>query len=45
MDIKLIVTDLDNTLLRNDKSISDYTAAIFRKCPDYGIKTSVATAR
>lgn len=45
MNIKLIVTDLDNTLLRNDKSISDYTTAIFRKCPDYGIKTSVATAR
>lgn len=45
MDIKLIVTDLDYTLLRNDKTISDYSAEIFRKCRDYGIFTSVATAR
>lgn len=45
MNIKLVVTDLDNTLLRNDKTISDYSAKIFRKCKDYGIMTSVATAR
>lgn len=45
MDIKLIVTDLDNTLLKNDKTISDYSAEIFRRCRDYGIMTSVATAR
>lgn len=45
MNIKLIVTDLDNTLLKNDKTISDYSAGIFRKCKDYGIMTSVATAR
>lgn len=45
MDIKLIVTDLDNTLLKNDKTISDYSAEVFRKCKDFGILTSVATAR
>jgi hypothetical protein len=27
--IKLIVTDLDNTLLRRDKTISDYTVGVF----------------
>lgn len=30
--IKLIVTDLDNTLLRNDKTISGYTASVLKKC-------------
>ena len=45
MNIKLIVTDLDNTLLKNNKTISPYSAEIFKKCKEYGIKTSVATAR
>lgn len=27
--MKLIITDLDNTLLRSDKSISEYTANVF----------------
>lgn len=44
-NIKLIVTDIDNTLLRSDKSISEYTADIFKLCRERGIKIAVATAR
>ena len=42
---KLIITDLDFTLLHTDKSISEYSKNIFRKCSKYGIKTAIATAR
>lgn len=44
-DIKMIVTDLDKTLLRSDKTISDYTADIFMRCRQRGIKVVFATAR
>lgn len=44
-EIKLIVTDLDFTLLRSDQSISDYTAEVFHKCSESGILTAFATAR
>ena len=44
-NIKLIITDLDFTLLHTDKSISEYSKNIFRKCSKYGIKTAIATAR
>lgn len=43
--IKMIVTDLDRTLLRTDKTISDYTAQIFNKCREKNIKIVFATAR
>lgn len=43
--IKLVVTDLDNTLLHSDKTISDYTVEIFKKCYDKNIKIALATAR
>ena len=43
--MKLIITDLDNTLLRNDKSISEYTVNIFKKCHQEGILIAFATAR
>lgn len=42
---KFIVTDLDNTLLRSDKSISEYTISILKKCRSKGIKIVFATAR
>ncbi|MCL2546927.1 MAG: Cof-type HAD-IIB family hydrolase [Oscillospiraceae bacterium] len=42
---KLIVTDLDGTLLRRDKTISQYTVDIFAKCRARGIKIAFATAR
>jgi len=45
MPIKLIVTDLDNTLLRRDKSVSTYTARVFDRCRAAGIIVVFATAR
>jgi len=42
---QMIVTDLDRTLLRTDKTISEYTTEIFRECRTQGIKTVIATAR
>ena len=45
MDIKMIVSDLDGTLLREDKTISLRTASVLRKCRDMGIKLVYATAR
>jgi len=42
---KVIVLDLDNTLLRNDKNISGYTIGVLEKCQAVGIKIAFATAR
>jgi len=45
-NIKMIVTDLDRTLLgANDKIISEYSANVFKKCIAKGIKVVFATAR
>jgi len=44
-NIKMIVTDLDETLLHTDKSISEYTISILEKCRAKGIKIVFATAR
>ena len=43
--IKMIVTDLDGTLLREDKSISDYTNKVLNECRMNGIKLAFATGR
>ncbi|MCL2748002.1 MAG: HAD-IIB family hydrolase [Oscillospiraceae bacterium] len=43
--IKLVVTDLDNTLLRRDKTISDYTVDVFRRVRERGMLVAFATAR
>ena len=43
--IKMIITDLDMTVLHSDKSISEYTKKIFKSCADQNIVTAVATAR
>ena len=43
--MKAIITDLDRTLLRTDKSISKYTCAVLKKCRDRGILLMAATAR
>ncbi len=43
--IKMLVLDLDNTLLRSDKTISQYTEKILQKAHDVGIKIVFATAR
>ena len=42
---KMIVTDLDNTLLRKDKTMSEYTKFILKKCQENGILLAYATAR
>ncbi|MDE7285046.1 MAG: HAD family hydrolase [Lachnospiraceae bacterium] len=43
--IKAIITDLDRTLLRTDKTVSDYTNTVLKKCHDMGIILMAATAR
>jgi Cof subfamily protein (haloacid dehalogenase superfamily) len=42
---KMIITDLDGTLLADDKNISDYNVSILKKCKKIGIKIVFATAR
>ena len=44
-NIKLVVTDLDGTLLKNDKTISAYTLEVLKECRNKGIKIGFATAR
>lgn len=45
LKIKSIVVDLDRTLLRTDKTLSQYTVSILNECRQKGIKIMVATAR
>ena len=45
MNIKTIVTDLDQTLLHTNKTISDYSVDILTRCREAGIKIVYATAR
>ena len=43
--MKAIITDLDRTLLRTDKSVSEKTVQVFKKLQKNGIKVMFATAR
>ena len=43
--MKMIATDLDGTLLRSDKTISNYTRQTLAKCREAGIKIVYATGR
>lgn len=43
--IKLIVLDMDGTLLRNDKTISDATKSIIYTIKSMGIKVTIASGR
>ncbi|MBQ1223230.1 MAG: HAD-IIB family hydrolase [Clostridia bacterium] len=45
MQIKAIITDLDRTLLRTDKSISEYTVGVLEQCRKKGILILAASAR
>jgi len=45
MNIQMIAIDLDDTLLCNDKTVSDRTKTTLVKCRDKGIKVIYATAR
>ena len=44
-NIKIIITDLDETLLNSDKCISEHTISVLEKCRLKGIKIVFATAR
>lgn len=44
-DIKMVVTDLDGTLLLGDKTISDNTKEVIAKLKEEGILFGIATAR
>jgi len=41
--IRMVVTDLDRTLLRSDHSLSDYTVSVLNTCRKHGIKIVFAT--
>ena len=43
--VKIIVSDLDNTLLRTDKTISEYTINVLKRLQEKEIKIIFATAR
>jgi Cof subfamily protein (haloacid dehalogenase superfamily) len=43
--VKLIVSDLDGTLLRSDQTISKRSLEVFRKCRLAGIRLALATAQ
>ncbi len=45
MKYKIVITDLDRTLLRTDKSISDRTLAALKRCKESGLLLVAATAR
>ncbi len=45
VSVKIIVVDLDRTLLHTDKTLSAYTVKVLNDCKEYGIKIIVATAR
>ena len=45
MTIKMIVTDLDGTFLRDDTTVSEYTKSVFSRCRNAGIKLAYATGR
>ncbi|MCM1044984.1 MAG: HAD family hydrolase [Candidatus Gastranaerophilales bacterium] len=41
----LLLFDLDGTLLRNDKTLSEYTLKILSKCKEYGDLIGISTSR
>ncbi|MBR2591073.1 MAG: Cof-type HAD-IIB family hydrolase [Clostridia bacterium] len=45
MEIKIIATDLDGTLLNEHSALSEYTQAVFTAAAQKGIKIVVATGR
>ena len=45
MNIKLIVTDLDQTLLQSNRTISEYTKDVLLRCQNKGVLLAFATAR
>ena len=45
MNTKMILTDLDHTLLHSDGSLSDRTIQVLKECQNRGIFVVIATAR
>ena len=45
MGVKMIVTDLDGTLLREDKTVSKRSEEALGRCKEFGVKIVYATAR
>lgn len=45
MNTRMILTDLDGTLLRSDGSVSERTKDVLKSCQDRGIYVVIATAR
>jgi Cof subfamily protein (haloacid dehalogenase superfamily) len=45
MKNKILVFDLDNTLLHSNNTLTDYTLSVLNECQNRGIKTAFATAR
>lgn len=45
MNPKMILTDLDGTLICSDGSVSEYTKSILKSCQNRGIYIVIATAR
>ncbi len=45
LDIKLIALDLDDTLLDNDRKISDYNVEVLKKCAEKGIYIVLCSGR
>lgn len=43
--VKLLLLDLDGTLLHTDKTISAYTLSVLNQCREQGVKIAVSTAR
>ena len=43
--VRLILMDLDETLLRSDKTISKYSAGVLKRCQEAGILVGFCTAR
>lgn len=43
--MKAIITDLDRTLLRTDKTLSAYTLSVLKACREKGIRLLAASAR
>lgn len=43
--IRMIVSDLDHTLLNNQEMVSDHTAHVLKQCQQKGIQVAFATAR
>ena len=43
--VRMILMDLDETLLRSDKTISEYSAGVLKRCRDAGVLIGFCTSR